>query len=98
MSTNKKVWSVFVIFVIVPIVLPFLFGCLSEGKYFYEYSCSATSFIIFSFVPMFGGILMTYLNYKGGYKSKIWYVVSFAIILIDVIYLLILNSLSHFGF
>lgn len=98
MNTNKKIWLVFVIFVIVPIVLPFLFRCLSEGKYFYEYSCSATSFIIFSFVPLFGGILIAYLNHRGEFKSKIWCVISSIIILVSIAYLLILNSLSHFGF
>lgn len=98
MKVHKKMWLIFIIFVIVPIVLPFLFDCFLKGKYFYEYSCPSISFIIFSFVPLIGGVLVTYLNYKSGYKSKVWYVTAFIVILVYIIYLLSLNSLSNFGF
>jgi hypothetical protein len=98
MSNNKKIWLVFVIFVIIPVMSQFLLSCFSKGKYFYEYNCSTTSFVVFSFAPLFGGVLMAYLNYKSNYKSKIWYIMSFSVIVINVIYLLILNSLSHIGF
>lgn len=98
MSSNKKIWYLFLIFVLIPVLVPLLFGCVSQGKYFYQYTCSATSFLLFSFLPLIGGIAILFINHKSGYKSKAWYAVSAIVIVISVIYLFSIYSLSYFGF
>jgi len=98
MSTNKKIGLIFLVTIVFPIIIPILFNCFEMGKYFYGYICPAWSFGVFSLIPLLGAIIMLQYNYKSGLKSKTWFSVSIAVIIISCLYLYSLYSLSHFGF
>jgi len=98
MTTNKKLFLIFLVSVIIPIILSFLFNCFIKGIYFFEYKCSSVSFVLLSSIPLIGSIYTIYLNHKTGYKSKIWYIISSLMILVLIIIILSLYSLSNFGF
>lgn len=98
MTTNKKLLLITFITIVIPLAYSLLFNCFSKGEYFYEYTCNQLSFLIFSVLPLIGGVALGITNYKSGYKSVIWYLVSVFIIIINTFYLYSLYSLSNFGF
>lgn len=98
MTINKKLILILFLSIILPIIFPILSNCFYRDKYFYGYNCSSVSFMSFSIIPLLGGILISVLNYKSGYKSKFWYSVSFIIVALYILYLFSIYSLSNFGF
>lgn len=98
MATNKKLFLILIILILIPLLHPFVFSCISRGEYFYEYGCNQISFFIFSIVPLIGAIILGVLNRTSGYRSIKWYLISAFIIIISTLYLYSLYSLSNFGF
>lgn len=99
MSVHKKLISIFFVSGILPFLLIFLKGCIVPGKYFlYEYKCSTNSFLFISLIPLLGALVALYINYKGSYNSKFWYIFSFLVVIIFSAHFILLLSFSNFGF
>ena len=99
MKAKNSLFLILLFVIVGPLAIAVLSGCFVPDKYFlYGYECSAESFYLVSIVPLIGGIVLVYLNRTKGFRSKIWYVIGGAVILITGLNLLALTSLSNFGF
>ena len=99
MSSSKRILLTFTLTVVVPILFVLIGGCLTRDKYFlYAYQCSALSFYAIHVLAIVGSVYSLYLNRKSLQPNLIWYFVSGIILLIATGNILLLSSLSNFGF
>jgi hypothetical protein len=98
MKLNIKLLIIFILLVVIPVVYPIALNCVVKDKYFYSFNCSGLFFIIFSFLPIVGSVLIYSINYIYGKKSILWTLISGLVFLISMVYLYSIYSLSNFGF
>lgn len=99
MSINKKSGLILFILIILPVLTYFFQGCIVSDKYFFwGYNCSRNYSLLISLLALTGSLLILYLNYKDKMHSKFWYILSGIVILLVIFNIIVIYSLSNFGF
>ena len=99
MIAKKKVYLIFVLFVLLPIIVSIFNGYLAEERplgWSYDHRIQVTTWSLWTILV--GNAAILYFNYSGGQNSVLWYIVSSLLLIISAFLLHSLYLLSNFGF